>query len=103
MSASGNAGWFPKISPAGVVPGPGAVVSAETSVVCGVNTNVLIAQGAGYVVCDAHTSYAISTDGGTTFVALAAASATAPYWSDGVNFYARGDATGGTINFFTIG
>ncbi len=101
--ASGNAGWFPKIAPAGIVPGPGAVVSAETSVTVAANANVRIAQGAGYVVCDAHTSYEISTDGGTTFVSLTAASATAPYWSDGVNFYAVGDSIGGTIKFFTIG
>jgi len=94
--------WLPKVIVPGQALGGQGFFGAYTALAAGVSTKVLMPAGMGWVLCDAHTTIQITSDGGTTFETMIAASAGGLYISDGANVYAVGDATGGSVHYSQI-
>ena len=94
--------WLPKVVVAGQALGSSGFFGAYTGITVGASVKTLIPAGAGYVICDAHTSVQFTTDGGSTFATVVAASAGGFVVSDGINVYVVGDGTGGTASYTLI-
>lgn len=94
--------WFPKVIVPDQALGSAGALSAWTGVTVGASAKTVLPAGIMMVLCDAHTSIEVTTDGGTTFKTIVAASGAGTVISDGTNVYVVGDVTGGTADYTGI-
>lgn len=94
--------WVPKIVIPGQALGAGGMFGAYTALAAAASTKVLLPAGLMYVFCDADTSVQITSDGGTTFETIVAASSGGLVLSDNTNLYVVGNATGGTAHYIGV-